>query len=42
MRFSVPSPDITDYPDFVIDLLFDADAGMFRVRWLCYSETEDT
>jgi Chromo (CHRromatin Organisation MOdifier) domain len=42
VRFSVPLTAVPNNPEFVIDRVVDAEAGMFRVRWLGYAETEDT
>jgi Chromo (CHRromatin Organisation MOdifier) domain len=41
VRFSVPPTDVPNNPEFVIYRLVDAEAGMFRVRWLGFAETED-
>jgi Chromo (CHRromatin Organisation MOdifier) domain len=42
VRFSVPPTAVPNNPELLIDRLVDAEAGMFLVRWLGYSETEDT
>jgi Chromo (CHRromatin Organisation MOdifier) domain len=42
VQFSVPPMAVPNNPELVIDHLVDAEAGMFRVRWLGYAETEDT